>query len=294
VLATLAALVLISASFSLPAQVFAANGYLEDCDFDGYDQTRGDPNPVPGDWDGRAGSYDPYGTAGHISTGSSAGSSGSSGSSAAAGNGSSAAAGGGSSNSAAASGSSGTTGGGAASSSTDAVESADVAAQGAGSAAMGDAATPLSGLSAAAAAVVGVKGTLEVTPESGSSFTPGARIVIKGASFAGSVKELQLTISSTTPQALTTTASNAQGGFEATAVLPSDLELGKHDIIVAYEGSPIVKRTIEVVEATAPEQTANASFLVGVVILLALAIIAAAALLGWRATKKRRAAAQGG
>ncbi|MDR1954008.1 MAG: hypothetical protein LBQ21_05980, partial [Clostridiales Family XIII bacterium] len=51
-----------------PVGSYAFNGYLEDCDFDGYDDETGAPVPfygfdetkgdkVPADWDGVAGSY---------------------------------------------------------------------------------------------------------------------------------------------------------------------------------------------------------------------------------------------
>ncbi|MDR2109506.1 MAG: hypothetical protein LBP28_08650 [Coriobacteriales bacterium] len=316
-LALLVVLALVLVSFNLPSQAYAFNGYLEDCDFDGYDDETHEPVPwygfdatkgdtVPSDWDGAPGSYAhktppatpapapapappdtsnapaaqaPQAPAASVAPQAPAENSVNPGDS---GNGAGA-------NAAAGTNNTGNAGGTGDASTTDDAGSADTGES--REATIVDSATPLAGLAPAVAAIVGIKGTLEVTPQKGNAYLPGATIVIKGASFAGNVKDLQLTISSDNPQLLGNVTSSLDGTFEATVVLPDDLQPGKHDIIVRYQDAPIVKRTIDVVDSAEPA-SASIDPIVGVAIFAALLIIAAGVLLGWAATRKKRAAAR--
>jgi hypothetical protein len=278
------ALALVLLSFSFPHLGYAFNGYLEDCDFDayddethapvpwyGFDETKGDV--VPADWDGVAGSYvfkaPPASTDAPDNTANSP---------------------------AADSPPSNSTQGNAAVVSPDdstnnaeAAEALEAAGpEGSTEAAIANTPTPLASLSPAAAAIVAVKGTLDVAPQSGAVYAPGSEVIIKGDGFAGSVEELDLRLGSENPQALAKVSTTVDGAFEATVKLPERLEPGKHDIIVYYEDSPIVKRTIDVVEAAPGSAPAGDSLFVGSILLASLAIVGAGALLGWRVTKKKR------
>ncbi|MDR1358296.1 MAG: hypothetical protein LBJ48_02925 [Coriobacteriales bacterium] len=288
-LAVLTTLTLVVLSLGAPHLSYAFNGYLEDCDFDayddethapvpwyGFDETKGDT--VPADWDGVAGSY-----VFKPSPASDANSTSDAGDTA--------------SNPASVAGSSNST-----QSQTVVVESSDSvaasvldnqeAANTANSAeeVLPDASTPLANLSPLVQAIVGVKGTLDIAPESGSRYTPGSALVIRGAGFAGSVEELKLNLGALDPQTLARVSTSADGSFEASVTLPETLEPGKHDIVVFYGDYPIVKRTIDVVDlASAPDSTTDSLF-VGLILLAGLAFIGIGVLLGWRATKKKRLA----
>jgi hypothetical protein len=264
-----------------PTSSFAVtghNGELEDCDTDGYDdttgvpvpwygydQTAGDPNPVPADWDGVAGSYDPYGTAGHKKTTKSESTESNTNSS---------------------------------NTSTSKNSGSDTTQK---PSTLVENVVPLSELAPEVAAIVGVRGKLSVTPSDGTEgvkqYVPGSEIVIKGVDFAGNVDKLDIEIHSENPQKLITVNSKEDGSFEAKVNIPDDLELGTHYILILYDGNPIVKTSIEVVESVVNDSATplaaaedkggfNAG---GLILLVALIIVAAGALLGWKAKKGAKA-----
>lgn len=301
----LVAVLLFSVSTTFPITSYAFNGYLEDCDFDGYDdethapvpwygydQTKGDPNPVPSDWDGVAGSYDPYGTAGRITT-PPANNTGDSGTT----NSNSGSSGSGTTNSGSGSGASANNAAGSASSGTQSTPSnnettatEDDATQ---STTEDDAAE--SSIPEDVAAVVGVKGVLEIRPENNEeAYTPGSTVIIKGTGFAANVEGLDIQINSDNELDLLSVNTTASGEFEGKVTLPEELETGKHDIVVLYKGSPIVKKTIEVealateTASTTPAESAGIN-LTGIILLVVLAVVAVGAVLIWRINKTRKA-----
>jgi cobalamin biosynthesis Mg chelatase CobN len=294
-----------------PVGSYAFNGYLEDCDFDGYDDETGKPVPfygfdetkgdkVPADWDGVAGSYvfksetpktttpttpttggSKSNTSTSNNTTTNAPASGSSATNAPAGNASSNASTGNSSSSNATSKSS------AKSADTAVNETAEVNEV---PIELDEVETPISELSEAVAAVVSVKGKLDVKAAEGEAFYPGAEVTIEGENFAGNVDDLDIEIHSEKPQLLYTVQTGADGSFEAKVQLPDDLELGKHDVVVLYQGNPIVKKTIEVAEQAAPAEDSGVN--IAGFILLAVIVILAAALLLFRKIRKSKAGEQ--
>jgi hypothetical protein len=137
------------------------------------------------------------------------------------------------------------------------------------------------------AAIVSTKGTVEIEEATGSELHAGSEVLVLGTGFAGNVDELQIEIHST-PTVLGVTTSDAEGSFEATVLIPEDLEAGSHNIVVLYQGQEITRQGVEVAPAAADSflkaitvgfTQGSAELFAGLGILLALVVLSGMALL---------------
>ncbi|MDR1778736.1 MAG: hypothetical protein LBR14_03145 [Clostridiales Family XIII bacterium] len=274
----------------------AYNGYLEDCDFDGYDDETGAPVPwygfdqtkgdtVPADWDGVAGSYS-FTTNTGSGTGTDTGTGTDAGSDAAAGTDT---------------GTAGSTSVGSqasatsTSSQTSAAASADV--QETLAAAEATKATLSAEELAFVEEVTGIKGKLGFTAAGDADvFYPGGELIIRGEGFKGSVSDYTIEIHSEV-KSLGSFDTAVDGSFEVTVSLPDDISLGRHNIWILYKGVPIVQKGLDVVAApaaadgadVATEEAGNKGF-AGFLILISVVAVAAVALIAFTAARKKKAA----
>jgi hypothetical protein len=306
---------------------YAFNGYLEDCDFDGYDDETGAPVPwygfdetkgdrVPSDWNGVAGSYsfsnsNPPSSGGtgsgsdstNSNNGNSAGT-GSTGSGAANTNnsngGGSSGNNSGSSNSSGTQGSSGSSSGGASQNtsgtSANSANAGETASQGDSTASDIDQASLSAQEKAEIDEVVAVKGSLAILPESGETvFYPGGKAVIKGEGFKGDVDDYTVEIHSTVIE-LATFSTVSDGSFEITVDIPDDIDPGRHNIWILYKGGAIVQKGIDIASGSVPLASKTAGIdepglsgaFVGFIILASVIAIGVAATIAWYVTKKRK------
>jgi hypothetical protein len=132
--------------------------------------------------------------------------------------------------------------------------------------------------------VAEVVGTVEVD----GSLTPGGTVTIVGTGFAANVPNFDLELHST-PVALGDVASDAQGGFTTSVVLPDTVEPGDHAIVVLHDGIEISSTAVLVVAAVtagaaAPvvgEESGPAPSAIGVALLL-LVMVGLSAVLAWQ------------
>jgi hypothetical protein len=277
----LALVILPVAGLVAPSAAHAFNGYLEDCDFDGrddetgvavpwpgFDETRGDV--VPANWDRVNGvEINPPDPAPSQNSGSSPSSS---------------------------TNANGTVS--PAAPQTDGGQSADAdtAPDVGGVAAQGSSIVPTEADSAIAA-VVNKKGSLtDTSSEEDSAIRPGSTITLKGSGFAGSAKGLTIELNSSS-LLLGTVDSLDDGSFESSFTVPDELEVGRHNLVVSYQGYPIIQKSITVSEAAALLDTAGSvaeapaaggvPIGVGIAIIAVLAVAAAALLVIWKLKKGR-------
>ncbi|MDR3305171.1 MAG: IPT/TIG domain-containing protein [Clostridiales Family XIII bacterium] len=279
----------------------------------GYDTTRGDPYTFPADWDGQPGSYYEGGKTGTTTGGGNTGTSGNTNNSGNTGNSGN----NGSTSSTGSSSTGGTntpasnpapSGGNAADVNTPAPAASDGGtgagtpqSSPSGSKSIAPGSTPKAASSDVSDAekdsalddsgedktssdeeeiadIVAAGGAIDVElPEGEGALHPGGKIVIRGAGFAGDVKDLEIEIHSS-PKLLDKVSSGSDGSFELTVLLPDDLEAGSHNIVVLYKGNEIVSKGIEVV----PAETAGAGSgggipiqaLAGIIAIIAVALLA--------------------
>jgi hypothetical protein len=286
-----------TAAISLPQPVYAFNGYLEDCDFDGYDDETGAPVPwygfdetkgdaVPSDWDGVAGSYSfSSGSTNNNSNSNSNTSTGSNSSSTSTSN----------TNTNTSSGTSSQTAAGASNGTSTTVGSQAQTSE-------TEAVTTKANLSAEEQAkikeVVSVKGKLAILPEKdGEKFYSGSKVTIKGEGFKGSISDYTAEIHSDEVIKLADFDTKADGSFEVTVSLPKDLPAGRHNIWILYKETPVVQKSLDVVtkgkvvkeDAAAEEESGGLTVgFAGFVILLSVAALAAVALIARNVAKKRK------
>jgi hypothetical protein len=284
---------LLGAQLTLPSAAHAFNGYLEDCDFDGkddetgvavpfpgFDETRGDA--VPANWDRVNGRYieasppstETANTGNEPSSGSGSNSGSSSGSTSNSGTNQTTQSGSSTNNESGASTSG--TGDDNTSANTDEQDIADLK-------------TPSADVDPALAAVVNKKGTLAITVSgSDAAIRLGSTITLKGTGFAGSANGLTVELHST-PVTIGTINTLADGSFELTATIPDNLETGRHNIVVSYQGYPIIQKGIDVSEVAAPVTSTSGGvpLWVGVVIIAVLAAAAIVLLVFWKVRKSR-------
>jgi hypothetical protein len=159
-----------------------------------------------------------------------------------------------------------------------------------------DTSIPIVALSAEAQLIVAAKGKMSVRNVSGSKvFYRGSKVVVRGEDFAGDVKNLTIEIHSETPQLLFTIDTAVDGSFEAEVTLPDNLEIGKHDIIIFYEGTPIVKKIIEISKGAEPilpttadgehNQNGINTTTAGIILLALLFVASIGALASWKVKK---------
>jgi hypothetical protein len=137
-----------------------------------------------------------------------------------------------------------------------------------------------------------VLGTVSVTGD----VVAGGTVTVTGAGFAGDVSGFGVEIHSD-PIVLASVATDAEGGFALEATVPDTLEPGDHSIVVVYDGVEVASTPVTV-SAPAPAPAAAASTPTagesapttqgGVILLLGLAGVGVAALVGHEVTKRRR------
>lgn len=278
------------AALSSIQTAYAFNGYLEDCDFDGYDDETGAPVPwygfdetkgdrVPSDWNGVAGSYSfssSNPSSGSNSTGNTD-SSNSSNSNSSESQGSSA-----SGNNSGASANSSNTGGTVSQGESTAIDIDQESLSAQEKAEMDE--------------VVAVKGSLAILPEDGeTAFYPGGKAVIKGEGFKGDVDDYTVEIHSTVIE-LATFSTVSDGSFEITVDIPDDIDPGRHNIWILYKGGAIVQKGIDIVSGPVPsvsktagtDESGLSGAFAGFIILASVIAVGAAATIAWYVTKKRK------
>jgi hypothetical protein len=292
--ATLALAAVLATGLAVPSVAHAFNGYLEDCDFDGrddetgvtvpwpgFDETRGDV--VPANWDRVNGveksppdpapsqnppdpapSQSPSGTTTNDTADTASPAAPHTGS-----------------------GQPTNTGGPASGTGTDANAPQDSTADPAEA-------------DAAIAAVVNKKGSLAVTSsEADAAIRPGSTLTLKGSGFAGSAKGLTIELSPSS-LSLGTVDSLDDGSFELDITLPRELATGRHNLVVSYQGYPIIQKSITVGEAATTLSAAatpaeapapgGVPLGTGIAIIAVLTVVAAGLLVVWKLKKDRIAA----
>ncbi|MDR3225968.1 MAG: hypothetical protein LBT52_06735, partial [Clostridiales Family XIII bacterium] len=149
------------------------------------------------------------------------------------------------------------------------------------------------------AAIIETIGEIEVTGTEGSSLHEGSEVVIKGTGFYGDVSGIDIEIHST-PTVLGTVASDADGNFEATVLIPEGIEEGAHNIVALYKGTELVRAPIEVNPAPADSFLKafsvgltgdNEELTPGILIFIALVAIGLITLLVGNVRRRRKASA---
>ena len=137
-----------------------------------------------------------------------------------------------------------------------------------------------------------VLGTVSVTGD----VVAGGTVTVTGTGFAGDVSGFEVEIHSD-PIVLASVATDAEGGFALEATVPDTLEPGDHSIVVAYDGVEVASTPVTVsAPAAAPEAAATTPTAAesapttqgGLILLLGLAGVGIAALVGHEVAKRRR------
>lgn len=144
--------------------------------------------------------------------------------------------------------------------------------------------------------VINTKGSLEIVEENGGIIHAGSSVIISGSGFSGNIDALEIEIHSK-PQYLGSVTSSEDGSFEAQINIPEDLEAGKHNIVVLYQGVEIARQQIEVgpkavgsfwEALTVGFSADNAGLIPGLSILAGLIILGLVTLLGGRIVRPRQ------
>lgn len=139
-----------------------------------------------------------------------------------------------------------------------------------------------------------VLGTVTVTGD----VVAGGTVTMTGAGFAGDVSGYSVEIHSD-PIVLASVATDAEGGFALETTVPDTLEPGDHSIVVVYDNVEVASTPVTVsapVAAAAPAEAATTPTAAssapttqgGVILLLGLAGVGVAALVGHEVAKRRR------
>ncbi len=124
----------------------------------------------------------------------------------------------------------------------------------------------------------------------------GGTVTVTGAGFAGDVSGFEVEIHSD-PIVLASVATDAEGGFALEATVPDTLEPGDHSIVVVYDNVEVASTPVTVsAPAAAPEAAATTPTAAesapttqgGLILLLGLAGVGVAALVGHEVAKRRR------
>jgi hypothetical protein len=137
-----------------------------------------------------------------------------------------------------------------------------------------------------------VLGTVTVTGD----IVAGGDVTISGADFAGDVSGFEVEIHSD-PIVLASVATDADGAFVLEATVPDTLEPGDHSIVVVYDNVEVASTPVTVSAPEAAPAAAGSTPTAGtsapttqggVILLLGLAGVGVAALVGHEVAKRRR------